>query len=56
MTFALESNSETILLTHELDQVDNIIALNQLRFDHKLHIKFIKDLENITVYLIPGQA
>jgi len=53
MNFALENNSDTQLLTHELEQVENIIALNQLRFDHTLNISLIKNIENKNVSLIP---
>jgi len=53
MSFALEHNSEAMLLTKELDQVENIIGLNQLRHNHTLHINFAKHLENKEAVIIP---
>jgi len=53
MSFALESNSDKILLSKELDQVQNIIGLNQLRFNHKLNIKCIQQMDNPKVKIIP---
>jgi two-component system LytT family sensor kinase len=53
MSFALESNTQTIKLTKELEQVENIIELNQLRFNHQLNIRYRKELEDNQVTIIP---
>lgn len=54
MRFALEqSNSESIFIKNELDQVKNIIELNQLRFDHKLKINYVEEVENEFLQIIP---
>jgi len=53
MSFALESNADKILLSRELDQVENIIGLNQLRFNHKLNIRCNQRLNNPKVKIIP---
>jgi two-component system LytT family sensor kinase len=39
--------------TTELEQVENIIGLNQLRYNHKLHINYIKSLKNDKATIIP---
>lgn len=53
MGFALENNSQTILVSKELEQVENIIKLNQLRFNHTLHINYIISLANDQATIIP---
>lgn len=53
MGFALENNSETILLTKELEQVENIIALNQLRFNHTLQIDYTTEISNENLVIVP---
>lgn len=53
MGFALDNNSELILLTKETDQVENIIQLNQLRFNHMLNIRYTKQLQNKQATIIP---
>ncbi|WP_198163540.1 sensor histidine kinase [Pedobacter cryoconitis] len=53
MGFALENNSQTILVSKELEQVENIIKLNQLRFNHTLHINYVTQLNNDQVTIIP---
>ncbi|MBB6500142.1 sensor histidine kinase [Pedobacter cryoconitis] len=53
MGFALENNSQTILVTKELEQVENIIRLNQLRFNHTLYIEYTTKLKNDQVTIIP---
>jgi two-component system LytT family sensor kinase len=53
MGFALESNTETIQLTKELEQVENFIELNQLRFNHKLNIRYSTQLDDKQVNIIP---
>jgi two-component system LytT family sensor kinase len=53
MGFALENNSQTILVSKELEQVENIIKLNQLRFNHTLNINYIINLANDQVTIIP---
>lgn len=53
MGFALENNTQTILVSKELEQVENIIKLNQLRFNHTLHINYIINLANDQATIIP---
>jgi two-component system LytT family sensor kinase len=53
MGFALENNTETILVTKELEQVENIMALNQLRFNHTLYINLIKNIYDLEATIIP---
>lgn len=53
MGFALENNSETILLVKELEQVENIIALNQLRFNHTLHIDYTTEIAHEDILIVP---
>lgn len=53
MGFALENNSQTIPVAKELEQVENIINLNQLRFNHTLHINYITQLNNAQATIIP---
>lgn len=53
MSFALENNSKTILVSTELEQVENIIGLNQLRFNHTLHIRYVKNLQDKQATIIP---
>ncbi|MET1053957.1 MAG: histidine kinase, partial [Pedobacter sp.] len=53
MSFALDSNTPTIKLTKELEQVENIIELNQLRFNHKLNVRYSTELEDNQVNIIP---
>jgi two-component system LytT family sensor kinase len=53
MSFALDSNTPTIKLTKELEQVENIIELNQLRFNHKLNIRYSTQIEDNQVNIIP---
>jgi two-component system LytT family sensor kinase len=53
MGFALDNNTHTIRLTKELEQVENIIGLNQLRFNHKLNINYITQIENKQAIIIP---
>jgi len=53
MGFALENNHETILVTKELEQVENIIGLNQLRYNHTLIINYHKNMQNEEAAIIP---
>ena len=53
MSFALENNSETVLLTREMEQVENIIKLNQLRFNHTICINYIVNLHDNQIRIIP---
>ena len=53
MGFALDNNTHTIRLTKEMEQVENIIGLNQLRFNHQLHISYITQIENTQAAIIP---
>jgi len=53
MDFALENNSQTILLSRELQQVEHLIRLNQLRYNHTLHINLIARLDHTESIIIP---
>jgi len=53
MSFALENNSETIQVLTELEQVENIIGLNQLRYNHTLNISYIKNIKDDEATIIP---
>lgn len=53
MGFALDNNSPTILLTTEMEQVENIIGLNQLRYNHTLKVNYIKEVGNPQATIIP---
>ena len=54
MSFAIEkSMNGLILLVEELNQIQNIIQLNQLRFDHKLQVKFHCEVLDETVTVLP---
>jgi two-component system, LytTR family, sensor kinase len=48
-----EDDMGQIPLTVELEQIDNMININQLRFDNRLKIKFIKDGVFQNVRIIP---
>jgi len=44
MDYAIESSKhELVLLAEEVEQIDNMIALNRLRFGDKLNLEFEKD-------------
>jgi two-component system LytT family sensor kinase len=53
MGFALENNTITVPLSKELNQVENIIKLNQLRFNHTLNINYIIHIHDDNVPTIP---
>ena len=53
MSFALENNATTIPLSKEIEQVENIIQLNQLRHNHVLYINLVKNIHNIKTPVIP---
>lgn len=53
MSFALENNTSTIPVRKEIDQVENIIRLNQLRFNHALKIEYTTDIHNFETPVIP---
>lgn len=53
MSYALEHNSTTVPLRKELDQVENIIRLNQLRYNHSLQINYTKNIYDDETPVIP---
>lgn len=53
MDFALENNSTTIPLNKELEQVENIIMLNQLRYNHTLNISYKTEIHDMETPVIP---
>lgn len=53
MGFALDTNTPTIRLVKELIQVENIIALNQLRFNNSLHIDYETRIHHPNIMIIP---
>lgn len=53
MSFALENNTEMIDIADELEQVENIIALNQLRFNHALNVQYTRKIHNTEARIIP---
>ena len=53
MSFALENNTTTIPIRKEIDQVENIIRLNQLRYNHTLLINYTTDIHNFETPVIP---
>lgn len=53
MGFALESTTGTIPLSRELEQIDNLIALNQLRFNHALYLNYSTDIHDPETPTIP---
>jgi two-component system LytT family sensor kinase len=50
--FAVDNVDEKNQLKHELDQIENLIILNQLRFDNKIQMVYEKDISNENVDLI----
>lgn len=53
MGFALETTTNTIPLSRELEQIDNLIALNQLRFNNMLCLNYRTDIHNQDTPTIP---
>ncbi|MCX2482783.1 sensor histidine kinase [Pedobacter sp. MR2016-24] len=53
MGFALESTTGTIPLSRELEQIDNLIALNQLRFNHTLYLNYSTEIHDPETPTIP---
>lgn len=53
MAFALENSAETILVTKELEQVENIIAINHLRYNHLVYLNYTKNIQNKEATIIP---
>lgn len=46
-------NKEKVRLNDEIEQVDNLIALNQLRFDNRLNIQFEQAIHDDTISILP---
>lgn len=54
MDYALDiSKRDTVMLSEEINQIENMIRLNKLRFGEKLFLEFTKDVENEEVKIIP---
>lgn len=55
MRFAIDADKmgDYILLADEIEQVDHLIYLNQIRKNHELDIRFDYDREVLNIYLIP---
>jgi len=53
MGFALETTTGTIPLSRELEQIENLIALNQLRFNHTLYLNYNTDIHDAETPTIP---
>lgn len=53
MSYALENNACTAPLKKEIDQIENIIRLNQLRYNHTLHINYTKNIHDPDTPIIP---
>lgn len=54
MEYALEeSKSEVVLLTMEIEQMENLIKLNRLRFEHLLNLNYSKDIQNPNAMILP---
>ncbi|SES31469.1 Histidine kinase [Pedobacter rhizosphaerae] len=54
MEYALEdSKSEFIPLAREITQMENLIKLNRLRFEHLLNLNYTKDIQNGSATILP---
>ncbi|WP_316828750.1 sensor histidine kinase [Pedobacter miscanthi] len=54
MEYALEdSKSELVPLAQEIAQMENLIKLNRLRFEHLLNLSYTKDINNSKVVILP---
>jgi two-component system LytT family sensor kinase len=54
MSFSLdENNTEYLPLSQELKQIENIIRLNQLRYQNQLAITYEADIQDQNLYVIP---
>jgi sensor histidine kinase YesM len=54
MEYALEdSKSDFVLLTREIEQMENLIRLNRLRFEHLLHLNYSRDIRNEGAVILP---
>lgn len=54
MEYALEdSKSEVVPLAREIAQMENLIKLNRLRFEHLLNLNYIKDIQNGSATILP---
>ena len=53
MGFALETTNGMIPLSRELEQIDNLIALNQLRFNNMLCLNYSTDVHDPETPTIP---
>lgn len=54
MEYALEdSKSELVPLVREIAQMENLIKLNRLRFEHLLNLNYTKDVQNGGAMILP---
>jgi len=54
MEYALEdSKSELVPLAREIAQMENLIKLNRLRFEHLLNLNYTKDIQNGGAMILP---
>lgn len=54
MEYALEdSKNDVVSLARELEQVENMIQLNQLRFEQQLNMSYIKEISDGQAEIIP---
>ncbi|NII83184.1 histidine kinase [Pedobacter sp. SG908] len=54
MEYALEdSKNDYVALTKEIEQMENLIKLNRLRFEHLLNLSYTKDISNSKAEILP---
>lgn len=54
MEYALEdSKSEVVPLAREIAQMENLIKLNRLRFEHLLNLNYTKNIQNGSATILP---
>nr|WP_256377626.1 histidine kinase [Pedobacter sp. KBS0701] len=54
MEYALEdSKSDYVPLNKEIEQMENLIELNRLRFEHLLNLNYTKDISNVKAVILP---
>jgi len=54
MEYALEdSKSEVVPFSREILQMENLIKLNRLRFEHLLNLNYTKDIQNGSATILP---
>lgn len=56
MTFAMEKSSDKdgfVGLEQELNQLENIIRINQLRFNNRIYVNYRNELERRNIFILP---